>query len=257
LPFAIGGLACNQAVVQPDLSGTGPRVLFIGNSLTYYNDLPGMVAALSRAAGDTAPLVVGSLTAPGFALEDHLADGNASRAIATGGWNVVVLQQGPSSLPESRQILIRDTRIFAEQIRAVGAEPALYSVWPERSRFNDFDRASESYRLAADTVDGLLFPAGEAWRAAWRRDSTLPLYGPDEFHPSSLGTYLAALVIYARLRNRSAVGLPAEVSVGNQSVRVAPARALLLQQAADEALAAWGATSRAGSRPDRSGSGLR
>jgi len=54
-------------------------------------------------------------------------------------------------------------------------------------------------------------PAGEAWRAAWRRDSTLALYGPDAFHPSILGTYVAALVIYGGLTGRSPLGLPARL----------------------------------------------
>jgi hypothetical protein len=39
-------------------------------------------------------------------------------------------------------------------------------------------------------------PAGEAWRAAWRRDPELPLYDRDGFHPSRLGSCLAALAVY-------------------------------------------------------------
>ncbi|MDH3224200.1 MAG: hypothetical protein OEO23_10835, partial [Gemmatimonadota bacterium] len=52
---------------------------------------------------------------------------------------------------------------------------------------------------AAANVDGTLFPAGEAWRAAWRVDESLGLYGGDGFHPSVLGSYLAALTIYQRI----------------------------------------------------------
>ena len=56
-----------------------------------------------------------------------------------------------------------------------------------------------SYRNAAKAAGADLFPAGDAWRRAWACDRSLALYGPDGFHPSRLGTYLAALVVYGRL----------------------------------------------------------
>lgn len=173
------------------------RILFIGNSLTQQNDLPSMVCALAALANEE--LKCGSVVIGGAALEDHLADRRAVHAIATGRWTIVALQQGPSALPESRELLIRDTRRFAAMIRKAGARPALYAVWPAENRSFDFDRVAESYRLAAADVDGLLFPAGSAWQAAWRRDPRLPLYSSDDFHPSPAGTYLAALVIHRRL----------------------------------------------------------
>jgi hypothetical protein len=75
-------------------------------------------------------------------------------------------------------------------------------VWPSSSRRKDFDGVSESYTRAAALIDGVLFPMGEAWRAAWRRDPTLALFGPDGFHPSRLGSSLAALVIFNQLTGR-------------------------------------------------------
>ena len=56
-----------------------------------------------------------------------------------------------------------------------------------------------SYPSAAEAAGAELYPAGEAWHAAWGRTPSLPLYGPDGFHPSALGTYPAALVVYGRL----------------------------------------------------------
>jgi hypothetical protein len=92
-----------------------------------------------------------------------------------------------------------DVRRFDEVITGHGARTALYMVWPSSERRQDFDAVSESYALAAADVRGILLPAGDAWRAAWREDPSLPLYGSDGFHPSPLGSYLAALVIYNRL----------------------------------------------------------
>ena len=58
------------------------KLLFIGNSLTAANDLPAILESMGRGA-----------------------DGEARRAIARGGWSFVILQQGPSALPESRVLL--------------------------------------------------------------------------------------------------------------------------------------------------------
>jgi len=210
------------------------RVLFIGNSLTAENDLPRLVAALSVAAGDDPPLEAASVTFGGFALEDHLAQGDAPRAIAQGRWDVVVLQQGPSTLPESRVNLIEYTRRFDELIRAAGARTAIYGVWTSGDRMFAFDDGIESYRQAAEAVDGILCPAALAWKLAWQRDPSLPLYGGDNFHPSILGTYLAALVIYAELRDKSPVGLPSDIFLPGYRYTVDPAQARTCQVAAEQ-----------------------
>jgi len=201
------------------------RVLFVGNSLTTTNDLPSMVESLLVGGGGPR-LECHAVAFPGYSLEDHWNRGDAARAIGAGGWAAVVLQQGPSALPESRALLVEYARRFDAVVKRVGARTALYMVWPASSRSADFDAVSASYAAAAREVNGVLLPAGDAWRAAWRRDARIALYGPDGFHPSEQGSYLAALVIYARLSERSPVGLP--------RLMVSPDRAALLQEVAAE-----------------------
>ncbi len=202
--------ACaSHAEVVP--SSRRPRVLFIGNSLTYSHDVPRMVADLAAAAG--APLEVDAVTFPGASLEDHWSEGSARRRLASERWDVVVLQQGPSALPESRVLLRRDAARFAELARASGARVALYMPWPSRARAFDFDAVHESYALAARDAGALFIPAGDAWRAAWRVDPQLALYSPDGLHPTVAGAYLAALVIHATVAGRSPLGAPAPAGV--------------------------------------------
>jgi len=182
------------------LAGTGDGVLFIGNSLTQANDLPLRVADLARDAGTA--LEVSAVVAPGFSLEDHLASGEAAARLRARRWSVVVLQQGPSTLPESRDALVRDAQRFAALARAAGARPALLVVWPlPGQRQAD---VSASYRAAAQAVDGIVLPAGDAWQQALSRDHSLRLTVSDGFHPTPLGTYLAALAIHCALN----AGLP-------------------------------------------------
>jgi hypothetical protein len=212
----------------------GLHVLFVGSSLTYANDMPLLVQAFARSVGET--LTVATVAMGGATLDDHWSHGGALRKIKDGTWNVVVLQQGPSTLPESREHLRRETRRFAERIRQAGARPALYMVWPGADRLAWFDDVRASYTLAAEDVDGMLLPAGEAWRAVWRRDPGARLYRRDGVHPSPAGSFTAALSIFGMLSGRSPVGLPARVRLASGAFAgVQPALAPLLQESAAEA----------------------
>ena len=215
------------------------RVLFIGNSLTYANNLPAMVTAIGRLQGVTVQCEV--VAFPDFSLDDHVQRGEAVRAIARGGWSFVVLQQGPSALPESRVQLRASVKALDRDVRRAGARTALYMVWPSTARLGDVDRVSESYAIAALDVGGVVLPAGDAWRAARRSDPALGLYAADGFHPAPLGTYLAALVVYQRLSGRSPVGLPPTLTSPTAAfppIALTPRQATLLQKAAVDANAA-------------------
>jgi len=228
-------VACNADAAGPAPIGDGAHVLFVGNSLSYWNDMPAMVQALGASAGIALDVqIVGK---PNFSLEDHWADGEALAAIARGGWDVVILQQGPSALAASRVNLLQWADSFNVRIRAIGARPALYQVWPAGADLaTNFNASLESYRLAAVQVNGQLLPAGGAWQRVWATTPSLGLYGPDQFHPSWLGSYVAAITIYGGLTGNTPVGLPASVGSGSTSA----ATAALVQTAAADALAAAG-----------------
>ena len=217
--------------------GPGDGILFVGNSLTYANDLPGLVEGLSTAIGRT--LKTASVAYPDFGLPEHWQNGDALRAIDGGGWRVVVLQQGPSSLEESRVVLREYTARFDQRIRAAGARTALYSVWPDSAHLASFPAVAESYALAAADVGGACFPVTVAWLKAWETDPSLPLYSDDGFHPSPQGSYLAALVIVGALTGSSPIGMPAAVTRADGTTLSVPQQiAALLQDAAAAALAA-------------------
>jgi hypothetical protein len=173
------------------------RVLFVGNSLTEANDLPGEVSSLADAAGRK--LETGAVVSGGYSLEDHWNSSDAPKEILGGKWDVVVLQQGPSALPESQAHLKVWAQRFAALAKRGGARPGLLTVWPESYRRSALGAVIASYRNAARAAGADLFPAGDAWRRAWACDRNVQLYGSDGFHPSRLGTYLAALVVYGRL----------------------------------------------------------
>jgi lysophospholipase L1-like esterase len=201
-------LLCAVSSLRLDATAAPLRVLFIGNSLTTWNDLPGMFAALAQAGGHERP-ATRTIAIGGFSLEDHWIQGDAQRVIANEPWDVVVLQQGPSALADSRRLLVEYARRFGDVIRRAGATPALYAVWPSLSRRADFPGVSASYAAAARAVDGTLLPVGDAWRAVMQAHRDIALYSEDGLHPTREGTYLAALVIYRQLYGAPVEGLPA------------------------------------------------
>jgi hypothetical protein len=240
----LGCLGADGSTGPERSSREGRPVLFVGNSLTFVNDLPLIVEALVDSVPGLTPtqrIAPAMVAYPDYALEDHWATGTAVRSIDQGGWSVVVLQQGSSALEESRINLREWTKKFDTKIRAAGARTAMYAVWPLATRQFDFDRVNESYTLAATDVSGMLFPVGEAWRAAWRRDANLALYASDGLHPSVRGSYVGALVIASMLVDRSPVGMPAAVTLRTGAViRIPAADAAILQDAAAEAIAKFG-----------------
>ena len=228
-----------QAVPRKGQAAVPLSILFVGNSLTAANDLPGVVEALGKVVNPPVHLTCRTVARSGFSLEDHWKDGDALRALRERQWTDVVLQQGPSSLPASRQLLREYVGRFAVEAGKQGTAVTLYSVWPPRDRRHVFDDVTASYSAAASDVNARNAPVGEAWRAAWGRDPSLALYAEDQFHPSVAGTYLAALTLFARLSGRIVSPLPAAARFAHpalRSLRVTDEQLAVLHAAAADAV---------------------
>ncbi|MCA0375772.1 MAG: hypothetical protein LCH84_08895 [Gemmatimonadetes bacterium] len=185
---------CASTPTAPRFADGTTRVLFLGNSLTYTNDLPRLVETLAPMAG-VSNLRTAVLAGPDFALEDHWNEGVAARWLKNDRWEFVVLQQGSSALPASQVHLRTWTEAFAPLIRDAGAKPVLLMVWPTQDRLFDFPNVQQSYRNAAASVNGLFAPAGDAWVAFGNYSQ---LYS-DGLHPTIYGSYLAALTVLEKV----------------------------------------------------------
>jgi uncharacterized protein DUF4886 len=201
--------------------GSGPRVLFIGNSLTYYNDLPGMLNRLA-ASGPAPGIVTSAVTAPNATLLSQWQMGNAQKKIAEATWDYVVLQDVSTQPLTNPAAFFEYARRFDELIRAAGAETILYLTWAWRGPMFDVqqDQVTAAYTKAAHDSGAILAPAGLAWKTALHEMPALDLYDPDGNHPNVLGTYLIASVFYQTITGRSPVPLthlPAGVSAERAS----------------------------------------
>jgi hypothetical protein len=119
LTIIAGG--CHRGVTSPDHT-TGHPVLFIGNSLTYVNDLPGIVRKLGEISGDSVD--AWTLADPDVALVDFVANGRGPATILSYQWEYVVMQQGPSTVDVNRDTLIIGAQALDQYVKQIGARSA-------------------------------------------------------------------------------------------------------------------------------------
>ena len=192
---AAASASCQSSPNEP-ASDEVVVMLFVGNSLTYSNDLPALVREDARARGRDVRAHM--IAHPNFSLEDHwrLGIADSIRRIAP---DLVVMQQGPSSLPESRADLIEWSDSLARATRAADAEPIVLMVWPPLERAFAWDDVRDSYLAAAQAIDARIVRAGEILRARLASDPSAPLLQADGFHPALEGSRLVARAIVDEL----------------------------------------------------------
>jgi len=178
----------------PPPTGGGLRLLFVGNSLTYTNNVPSLVRQLAVAAGKGTPVVI-SRTAGNAGLEDHWLEGTVRSDLKNGDYDVMIMQQGPSTLAASGENLTHWSRIFAAEAVKYGTRPGLYAVAAPVG--GNYEGGMANYRAAAEATQSAFYPASYAWKLAWDEEPRLGFYGQDGFHPSAAGAFMSAMVIAA------------------------------------------------------------
>lgn len=169
------------------------RVLFVGNSLTYYNDLPGYLALLSRR--EARPVEFEVELVGGRSLQGHWNSGAALRKLRGGSFDLVVLQDY-SVRPAVAADAAVDTFVrFDREARAAGARSIVFENWTRAGRSADAPLLAETYRRVREQTGAAGAPVGEAWRRTRQRHPEIRLL-VDDRHPTPAGTYLAACVLY-------------------------------------------------------------
>jgi len=182
--------------------GQSTAVLFVGNSLTYVNNLP----ALLRALGDAQGMAISTETwvAPGGTLAERWREGHVADALRTRRFDVVVLQeQGGhlsacmASVQEQRKApcaaSLRAYREISKLARERGARTLLFQTWGPDKKWQA--RLDRSLRLVADQASAAIFDAAGALEALHEAQPKAVLY-PDGTHPSTQASLMLALALY-------------------------------------------------------------
>lgn len=173
------------------------RILFVGNSLTYTNDLPSLV---KKRLSDF-KVVADALVKPNYALEDHWNEGRLQVLMASNQYDFVIVQQGPSSQQDGRDMLIDYGSRIKEICNQHQSQLVFFMVWPAYSSYSTFDGVIKNYTDAATETQSLLAPVGKIWKQYFFDTKDFSYYGPDMFHPSLKGSEVAADIIGATILN--------------------------------------------------------
>ena len=196
------------AVLVPACSGPSEQVLFVGNSYTSSNGLPEMVRNL--ASDVDRKLTVESRAPGGWWWRDHATSPETLDLLRQSSDFVVLQEQSQiSSIPALAQVETRPAAAtLVSAAREGGARVKLFMTWGHRDGSTEAGHSSyeSMQRAVADTYTSIgrelsveAAPVGMAWWMAREERPDIILYQPDGSHPSSAGTYLAAVVIAASL----------------------------------------------------------
>lgn len=215
------------------------RLLIIGNSYTFCNDLPALIQAIADA--DRQQMQVDSYTAGAMSLRGFLNSPQHRKGLSMlekGNYDYVLLQdqsQTPAYKPEET---LDSVQRWSTLARKHGAKPVLFMTWAHAEQTGGKVRlltsmhedTARTYCKAGIDSKARVAPVGEAWRRWYAKHPNAPLHTNDMSHPTPEGTYLAACVIYSTITGKSATSIP--VRLKNSPVRIPAAKARELQKTA-------------------------
>ncbi len=172
------------------------KILFIGNSHTYMNDMPELVREMvENACGETCEVVM--LAYSGKSLQWHMEEYFSERFnILHGRYDYCVIQEQAHPMPEEEATSANLARLI-ELCKKVNTTPVLFETWAEKRKPENQAGMNQRYQALAKEYDARLAPVGEVWTAAKEKLNALnaDLYYRDGAHASAVGDYLIAMVL--------------------------------------------------------------
>ena len=221
------------------------NILFIGNSYTFYNNMPTtFFEPMAKVCGYD--VRVTAITKGAYTLEKFADPTDAYGKLvhtalsASGSFDYVILQEQSVRPAVASDAFYAAVRTLAEKIRAVGAQPILFATWGRQTvseTLTKYELTNETmtYRLAdayasiGKELDIPVMHVGLAFYDINSNNSSINLYNNDLSHPSSEGSYLAAMTLFCGIFGVDPVTAPFSGPLSAEEdpiVRAAVAKAL-------------------------------
>lgn len=176
------------------------RVLFVGNSYIYYNNLPQMVSLLSDSLNTK--LICKKSTFGGATLGDHWNSRKGLRTreiLAQEKFDIVIIQDNSMWPLEHADSVLMYGKLFCDLIKSLNATPYLYNTWSREATPQTQGAIDKVYQDLALQTNAVLVPVGAVWAEAKKQKPATQLYFTDGSHPSPLGTFLNALCFVKKI----------------------------------------------------------
>jgi len=188
------------------------RVLFVGNSFTYFYNLPQVVSAMAAEKGEI--LLARQSTVGGSNLEQHWKEQRGTqtrRLIPSQNWDYVVFNNHSMSALRDSAAFMEYGKKFALLVHNQGATPVFMMTWAYESNPLMQREIASAYRKLAAETQSVCFPAGLLFAGVRELRPDLDLFFDDK-HPSEYGTYLLGLGFCRYFTGRQSSGLPARIT---------------------------------------------
>ena len=190
------------------------KILFVGNSYTYYNNMPARYfGELMKAAGYKVKVL--SLTKGGWTLTNSANPGDelgkqVNNVLTNQDFDFVILQEQSMTPAVNTGAFYSAVKRLDKKIRECGATPVLYATWGRKQGSGDLTatgltaetmtwKLAAAYEHMGETYDIPVAHVGLAFWDIVQNRKGLTLHDPDMSHPSPEGSYLAALTLFARI----------------------------------------------------------
>jgi hypothetical protein len=195
---------CFSQLVQDTL-----KVLFVGNSYTYFNNLPQLVSIISDSTNTK--LLTKKSVGPGAKLSEHWhgkRNLKTKEIIKNGQFDIVILQEQsmtPISQPDS---FYTYGHLLCEYIKENDAKPYLFLTWARENVPQYQKDLNKAYGKLSKNNDAKLIPVGPIWEMAKKIRPNVGLFNADGSHPSKLGTFISACIFTKTLTGEMPNNLP-------------------------------------------------
>ena len=173
------------------------KILFIGNSHTYYHDLPATVAQIAGEEGYDCDVTM--LAHGGWYLHQHVNEPDVRFNIRYGHYDYVVLQEHSHPFNDIADYT-EAAGTLAAWIREAGSTPVIYGTWSRKDEEPVQAVMNEANRKLSAELGALYAPVGEVW---WPYISSWPeieMYEADGKHASARGMAFAAKIIWSTIQ---------------------------------------------------------
>lgn len=180
------------------------KVLMIGNSYTFYNELPLLLEATAKV--HLPDLAIMASLKGGKDWQWHWEEGEARSLLENHGWDCVILQNHSRATQDFYETM----RTYGKQMQeaARGARLILYMTWARAHEPEAISTIAKGYQNLAEELHAEVAPVGLVWREVQALTEPPVLHTEDQSHPTPIGSYLALCTLYAVLTKQSATTLP-------------------------------------------------
>jgi hypothetical protein len=184
------------------------RILFVGNSFTYFYNLSQVVASMAESQG--VELFTRQSTVGGSSLEQHWKEENGTetrKLLDSLKWDYVVLNNHSLATIDDPEGFLKYSNKFVDLVRSKGAQPVFMQTWGYKNNPLMITTITQGYDELVTSAKCDMVPCGELFAEVrkWRPD--LEMF-QDYKHPSYNGTYLLGLAFFKYFTGLSTEDIP-------------------------------------------------